>query len=98
VSNPETSIRGLVVTFARAGHRQLERMPATTQVLANPVTAACMDEPATCLGEPLEHVWLGSDGADAVELAMKLARRLDALDSAIARASEYVRQRLPAAT
>ncbi len=54
---------------------QLERMPATTRVLANPVTAACMDELAIRLGEPLERVWLGSDGADAVELAVKLARR-----------------------
>jgi putrescine aminotransferase len=54
---------------------QLQRMPTATRVLANPVTAAFSAELAERCGEPLQRVWLGSDGADAVEAALKLARR-----------------------
>lgn len=54
---------------------QLETMPASTRVLANPTTAAFADELATRVAGPLAHVWLGTDGADAVEVAVKLARR-----------------------
>jgi putrescine aminotransferase len=55
--------------------RQLETMPTSTRALANPATAAFADELADLCGPPLERVWLGSDGADAVEVATKLARR-----------------------
>jgi putrescine aminotransferase len=55
---------------------QLARMPATTRVLANPVNAAFMGELLERVEGPLGRVWLGSDGADAVELAVKLARRV----------------------
>src|SRR5947209_7510926 len=54
---------------------QLERMPTTTRVLANAVVAEFVEDLVRRLPEPLERVWLGSDGADAVEVALKLARR-----------------------
>lgn len=53
----------------------LAKMPTTTRVLANPVTAAFAAELSERCGSPLQRVWLGSDGADAVEAALKLARR-----------------------
>lgn len=54
--------------------RQLGLMAASTRALANPVTAKFVaDLTARCA--PLDRVWLGSDGADAVEAAIKLARR-----------------------
>lgn len=61
-----------VIAALNAG---LERMPTATRVLANPVTAAFSAELVERCGEPLRRVWLGSDGADAVEAALKLARR-----------------------
>lgn len=54
---------------------QLERMASTTRTLANPVTAGLMAELAQRFAPRLQRVWLGSDGADAVEVAVKLARR-----------------------
>jgi putrescine aminotransferase len=54
---------------------QLERMPTATRTLANPAVAAFVGELARRCGEPLDRVWLGSDGSDAVEVAVKLARR-----------------------
>jgi putrescine aminotransferase len=53
----------------------LAKMPTATRVLANPVTAAFAAELSERCGSPLQRVWLGSDGADAVEAALKLARR-----------------------
>ena len=53
----------------------METMPTATRVLANPVTAAFAAELSERCGEPLQRVWIGSDGADAVEAALKLARR-----------------------
>lgn len=53
----------------------LAMMPTATRVLANPVTAAFAAELSGRCGSPLQRVWLGSDGADAVEAALKLARR-----------------------
>jgi putrescine aminotransferase len=53
----------------------LAKMPTSTRVLANPVTAAFAAELSERCGSPLQRVWLGSDGADAVEAALKLARR-----------------------
>lgn len=62
-------------TILAAVSDQLARMPASTRTLANPVTAGLMADLAERFGERLRRVWLGSDGADAVELALKLARR-----------------------
>jgi putrescine aminotransferase len=54
---------------------QLERMPTATRALANPAVAAFAGALARRCGEPLDRIWLGSDGSDAVEVAVKLARR-----------------------
>jgi putrescine aminotransferase len=54
---------------------QLQQMTSTTRTLANPVSVAFMSELAQRIDDRLQRVWLGSDGADAVELAIKLARR-----------------------
>jgi putrescine aminotransferase len=54
---------------------QLGRMTSTTRLLANPVTAGLMADLARRFEPRLQRVWLGSDGADAVEVAVKLARR-----------------------
>ncbi|TDB90326.1 aspartate aminotransferase family protein [Actinomadura sp. KC216] len=52
---------------------QLRTMPTATRALANP---AVVTFAADLLGRcGLDRVWLGSDGADAVEVAVKLARR-----------------------
>jgi putrescine aminotransferase len=53
----------------------LGTMPTATRSLANPVTAAFAAELSERCGGALQRVWLGSDGADAVEAALKLARR-----------------------
>jgi putrescine aminotransferase len=53
----------------------LATMPTATRVLANPVTAAFAAELSARCGGSMQRVWLGSDGADAVEAALKLARR-----------------------
>ncbi|MBO2448571.1 aspartate aminotransferase family protein [Actinomadura barringtoniae] len=53
---------------------QLRTMPTATRALANP---AVVKFAADLLGRcGLDRVWLGSDGADAVEVAVKLARRV----------------------
>ena len=54
---------------------QLQHMASTTRMLANPVTVGLMADLAERFGPRLQRVWLGSDGADAVEVAAKLARR-----------------------
>jgi putrescine aminotransferase len=54
---------------------QLERMPTATRSFANPVVAEFIEALLERCGSPLKRVWLGSDGADAVEVAVKLARR-----------------------
>jgi putrescine aminotransferase len=51
-------------------------MPTSTRVLANSHTAGLASELSRRCGEPLSRVWLGSDGADAVEVSLKLARRV----------------------
>jgi putrescine aminotransferase len=53
----------------------LATMPTATRTLANPTTAAFAAELSERCGGALQRVWLGSDGADAVEVALKLARR-----------------------
>jgi putrescine aminotransferase len=64
--------------------RQLERMPAATRTLANPTTVGFVDELAERIGGGLHHLWLGSDGADAVEVALKLARRVSGRNRVLA--------------
>jgi putrescine aminotransferase len=54
---------------------QLRHMASTTRTLANPVTAELMSDLAQRFEPRLQRAWLGSDGADAVEVAIKLARR-----------------------
>jgi putrescine aminotransferase len=58
-----------------AVRKQLDRMPTGTRTLANPTTIAFADELGERIGGRLQKAWLGSDGADAVEVAIKLARR-----------------------
>jgi putrescine aminotransferase len=53
----------------------LEEMPTATRVLSNPTVAAFAAGLVERCGEPLRRTWLGSDGSDAVEAALKLARR-----------------------
>lgn len=55
---------------------ELETMPTSTRALANPTVTALISELATRSDARLQRVWLGSDGADAVEVAVKLARRV----------------------
>ncbi|ROO90822.1 acetylornithine aminotransferase [Actinocorallia herbida] len=54
---------------------QLRAMPAATRALASPPVVAFAAELQRRCGPGLDRVWLGSDGADAVEAAVKLARR-----------------------
>ncbi len=54
---------------------ELEQMPTATRSLANPTVAAFAAELAERCGDPLQRVWLGSNGSDAVEASLKLARR-----------------------
>lgn len=62
-------------TVLAALAESMATMPTATRVLANPVTAAFAAELSERCGDRLQRVWLGSDGADAVEAALKLARR-----------------------
>lgn len=55
---------------------QLELMPTSTRVLANPTVTVLLETLAERTDQRLPRVWLGSDGADAVEVAVKLARRV----------------------
>ncbi|MGI8335639.1 aspartate aminotransferase family protein [Actinomadura scrupuli] len=53
----------------------LGTMPTATRALANPVVIEFARSLQERCGPELSRVWLGSDGADAVEVAVKLARR-----------------------
>ncbi|MFR9721949.1 aspartate aminotransferase family protein [Streptomyces sp. MS19] len=53
---------------------QLDRMPVSTRSLASPVTARAAAALAAYLGGGLPRVCFGLNGADAVEIAVKLAR------------------------
>jgi putrescine aminotransferase len=55
---------------------QLGTMPTATRTLANPAVIEFARELQASCGDDLSRVWLGSDGADAVEAAVKLARRV----------------------
>jgi putrescine aminotransferase len=63
-------------TVLAAVREQMERMTVTTRMLASEVVARFVSELVETVGGPLEGVWLGSDGADAVEAATKLARKV----------------------
>lgn len=54
---------------------QLGRQTATTRLVANPVVLDFIDDIVRRIAPSHEGVWLGSDGADVVELALKLARK-----------------------
>lgn len=62
-------------TVVAAVAEQLGVMPSSTRILGNPVQAAFATQLAAALGEPFQYVWSGLSGADAVEAALKLARR-----------------------
>ncbi len=56
--------------------RQLGAAPTSTRALANPAVAQLVGELVRRGDGRLQRVWLGSDGADAVEVSVKLARRV----------------------
>ncbi|MFI0411336.1 aspartate aminotransferase family protein [Actinomadura sp. 3N508] len=54
---------------------QLGRLPTSTRSLANEVTPRLASRLVEALGQgPLRRCWFGCNGADAVDLALKLAR------------------------
>jgi putrescine aminotransferase len=59
----------------RAVRHQLDQMPTSTRVLANPATAALGGRLVGLLQPSrFTRVWLGLNGSDVVEVALKLAR------------------------
>lgn len=58
-----------------AVQRQLGEMPSSTRLLGNPQQAGFASELLARFGAPFDHVWLGLNGADAVEATLKLVRR-----------------------
>lgn len=54
---------------------QLGVMPSSTRIVGNPVQAAFATAMIDAIGAPFHYVWSGLSGADAVEAALKLARR-----------------------
>ncbi|QXJ21429.1 aminotransferase class III-fold pyridoxal phosphate-dependent enzyme [Actinomadura graeca] len=61
---------------AAAVAAQLRTMPAATRSLANPAVAEFVRRLTERCEPDLGRVWIGSDGADAVEVATKLAMRV----------------------
>ncbi|WP_035804606.1 aspartate aminotransferase family protein [Kitasatospora mediocidica] len=57
-----------------AVRHQLDTMPTSTRSLANPVAARAAARLAGYLGDVLPKVYFGLNGADVVEVAVKLAR------------------------
>lgn len=58
-----------------AVHDQLDRMPTSTRVLANPCVVELAERLMHILSpSALSRVWFGLNGCDAVEVALKLAR------------------------
>jgi putrescine aminotransferase len=57
-----------------AVQHQLAVQPTASRTLLNPATAAAAEYLVDFLGGPLRRVWFGSNGSDAVECAVKLAR------------------------
>lgn len=62
-------------TIVAAVARQLGLMPSSTRIVGNPVQAAFASQLIDAIGAPYQYVWSGLSGADAVEAALKLARR-----------------------
>jgi putrescine aminotransferase len=58
-----------------AVERQLRALPASTRALGNATTATFISELVARSADAQDRVWIGSDGADAVEVAVKAARR-----------------------
>ncbi|MER8184403.1 aminotransferase class III-fold pyridoxal phosphate-dependent enzyme [Kitasatospora sp. NPDC094015] len=69
---------------AAAVRRQLETMPTSTRSLANPVAARAAACLAEYLGGTLPKVYFGLNGADVVEVAVKLARLATGRDRVVA--------------
>ncbi|MGW1836073.1 aspartate aminotransferase family protein [Streptomyces sp. NPDC002067] len=67
-----------------AVRRQLAVQPASTRSLANPVSAGAAAVLAEYLGGALPKVHFGLNGADAVEVAVKLARLASGRDRVLA--------------
>ncbi|WP_406192832.1 aminotransferase class III-fold pyridoxal phosphate-dependent enzyme [Kitasatospora sp. NBC_01560] len=67
-----------------AVRQQLETMPAATRSLANPVAAQAAACLAGYLGDRLPKVYFGLNGADVVEVAVKLARLATGRDRVLA--------------
>ncbi|GAA1256411.1 aspartate aminotransferase family protein [Kitasatospora nipponensis] len=57
-----------------AARRQLDTMPTSTRSLASPVAAEAAARLSGYLGDALPKVYFGLNGADVVEVAVKLAR------------------------
>ncbi|MEU6483699.1 aspartate aminotransferase family protein [Streptomyces sp. NPDC046887] len=75
------------VVAAVAG--QLDRMPTSTRSLANPVAARAAARLADYLGGSLPKVYFGLNGADAVEVSVKLARLATGRDRVLAVTGGY---------
>ncbi|MFF3781153.1 aspartate aminotransferase family protein [Streptomyces sp. NPDC001933] len=67
-----------------AVQEQLGTMPASTRSLANTVPARAAERLVEYLGAALPRVYFGSNGADAVEVAVKLARLATGRDTVVA--------------
>ncbi|MEU1628572.1 aspartate aminotransferase family protein [Streptomyces sp. NPDC020096] len=73
----------------KAVRQQLDLMPTSTRSLANPVTAEAAARLADYLGGSLPKVHFGLNGADAVEVAVKLARLASGRDRVLAVRGAY---------
>lgn len=62
-------------TVLAAVREQLDTLTTSTRALANPVVAGFVSDLLATFSGEYQRVWLGSDGADVVEVAVKLARR-----------------------
>ncbi|MER5867107.1 aspartate aminotransferase family protein [Kitasatospora sp. NPDC002040] len=67
-----------------AVREQLDRMPTATRSLANPVAARAAAALTAYLGGSLPKVYFGLNGADVVEVAVKLARLATGRDRVVA--------------
>ncbi|OKI02558.1 ornithine aminotransferase [Streptomyces sp. CB02923] len=68
---------------------QLEAMPVSTRTLSSPLAAAAAEEVVTYLDSPLRRVYFGTNGADAVEVAVKLARLVTGRSTVVAVRGAY---------
>jgi len=68
---------------------QLDVMPTSTRSLSNPVSAAAAEHLVEYLGGALGRVYFGMNGADAVEVAIKLARLATGRTTVVAATGGY---------